>query len=269
MTSLAVWIRDKLKDPRLARVDINSPNLIDVHQGILRQKPMMQGVFKDFYDICISARDRFFDTEGMELEIGAGISLFKEFYPHVVTTDVKQSRWVDRALDAQHMSIAAESVRAVYGINCFHHLPEPRRFFSELRRVLKRGGGCVLIEPYYGLGSRMLYPRLHAQESFVLGQATWEAAPGSTGYMSGANQALSYVVFKRDRSQFEAEFPELEIVQMRHLSNYLRYLLSGGLNFRQLVPSSLIPIVKLLEWVLKPIEGALALHHVIVIRKKG
>jgi hypothetical protein len=51
------------------------------------------------------------------------------------------------------------------------------------------------------------------------------------------------------------------------LTNYLRYLLSGGLNFRQLVPDRLLPVIKLLEGALRPARNILALHHVIVIRK--
>jgi hypothetical protein len=55
--------------------------------------------------------------------------------------------------------------------------------------------------------------------------------------MEGANQALSYIVFERDRERFERLFPDLEIVEQSWIANYPRYLLSGGLNFRQLLPT--------------------------------
>jgi hypothetical protein len=87
--------------------------------------------------------------------------------------------------------------------------------------------------------------------------------------MNGANQALSYVVFVRDRKRFETEFPQLEIVSQEPLPNAVGYLLSGGLNFRQLVPDFMTPLVELLERALSPLRRLYALHQVIVLRRRG
>ena len=54
--------------------------------------------------------------------------------------------WVCRG---EALPFSDGSVRALYGINVFHHLPSPRDFFRELVRVLGSGGGAVLIEPYH------------------------------------------------------------------------------------------------------------------------
>jgi len=86
--------------------------------------------------------------------------------------------------------------------------------------------------------------------------------------MSGANQALSWVVFTRDRRRFEREYPELELVVDRP-HTHLRYLLSGGVNFRQLIPSSFGGAVANLEEVLAPFNRWLALQHTIVLRRRG
>jgi hypothetical protein len=86
--------------------------------------------------------------------------------------------------------------------------------------------------------------------------------------MYGANQALSYIVFDRDRARFEQELPNLELVEMFPLGNYLRYLLSGGLNFRQLVPSFTEPVLRVIESALVPARRVLALHHMIVLRRR-
>ena len=64
--------------------------------------------------------------------------------------------------------------------------------------------------------------------------------------MNEAN-ALSFIVFKRDREFFLQEFPKFEIVYEKIYSNYLRYLLSGGLNFRQFVPDFCLPAVERLK----------------------
>ena len=87
--------------------------------------------------------------------------------------------------------------------------------------------------------------------------------------MNGANQALSYIVFTRDRARFEQLFPGLEIAHQELLGNYLKYLCSGGLNFRQLCPDAMAPLVSFVQMVLRPFNRWLALHHVVVLRKRS
>lgn len=262
-------LRSWLSEPRVQSVDVDSEALLEVHREILAGKPMMRGVFQEFYDTCMTLDRRYFTGQGSRIEIGAGVSLFKRYYPEVTATDIKPSPYLDEVVDALAMPYPAESVRAVFAINCFHHLPSPERFFQELERVLVPGGGCVLIDPYYGPLARWVYPRLFATETFDMGQATWEPASDTMGIMKGANQALSYVVFVRDRAIFADHNPGLELVGMNPLRNYPRYLLSGGLNFRQILPAASIGILKLAEKALSPLARAFGLHHVIVIRKRS
>jgi SAM-dependent methyltransferase len=209
---------------------------------------------------------KYFLGAGQRLEIGAGVSFFNKLFPDVLITDIKKSSHLDRVIDAQQMDLPEYSVRAIYGINCFHHLPEPEKFFHELERVLVPGGGCILIDPYYGPISEMILTRLFKTETFDKSQKNWET--NSSGVMVGANQALSYIVFIRDRESFHEKFPGLEIVYAHPMNNYLQYLLSGGLNFKQLVPDFLIPGIKGIEFILTPLAPILALHHIIVLRKK-
>ena len=61
----------------------------------------------------------------------------------------------------------------------------------------------------------------------------------------------------------------LEIVQQERAGNYLKYLLSGGLNFRQLLPDAMSPVVGALQWLLRPLGRVLSLHHAVVLRKKA
>lgn len=261
-------LRSWLAEPRLQSVDVDSGALIDVHREILAGKPMMLGVFREFYDQCMSLDQRYFSGQGLRVEVGAGVSLFKQYYPEVTATDIKPSRYLDDVVDALAMPYQAESVRAIYAINCFHHLPSPDRFFAELARVLVAGGGCVLIDPYYGPLARWLYPRLFDSETFDMSQTSWESTDDRRGVMSGANQALSYLVFVRDRAIFRDRHPALELVGNRPLTSYPRYLMSGGLNFRQIIPSAAIGPIKLGERVLSPFARVLGLHHVVVIRKR-
>jgi len=263
-----VALRDWLAEPRVRSVDVDSPELIDVHREILASKPMMRSVFQDMYDMCAHLDRRYFHGDGQRVEVGAGVSFMHDVYPDVLATDIKPSRYVQQVVDALEMPFEDGSVRAIYGMNCFHHFPDPDRFFSELERVLVPGGGCVLVDPADGWFARWLYPRLFATEGYDMEQRTWEPPISGTGVMTGANQALSYVVFVTGRKRLLETHPGLELVGTRPMTSYPRYLLSGGLNFRQLLPSVAITPLKIVERVLKPVCPVFALHQVIVLRKR-
>jgi SAM-dependent methyltransferase len=256
-------------EPRLRGVDLQGYERIGLHGEILAQKPLIREVFKEFYDTSISLDRMYFDhVAGDRIELGAGTSLFRKYYGDVISTDVQPAPHLDAVIDAQDMNLRDESVRAIFCINCFHHFPDPRKFFDELVRVLKAGGGCVVIDPYFGLLSRILYKRLFSSEAYDCNAPDWHYCAGHDKKSARPNQALSYLVFFRDRARFNTLFPRLEIVHLRILPNYIRYLLSGGLNFRQVVPSFLIPLFRKLEVALLRLAPILALHHVVVIRKR-
>ncbi|HMO16662.1 MAG TPA: class I SAM-dependent methyltransferase [Oligoflexia bacterium] len=263
-------LRNSLIDPRIAEIDKDSEDRIRVHNEILSSKKMMREVFAEFYSTCTKIADtQFTCKDGKELEIGAGVSFFRTVRPNLIVTDIVPAPHLDMVLDAQNMhQIEDNSLKAIYALNVFHHLPDPGEFFREIIRVLKPGGGCILIEPFYGTLAKPFYKNLHESEHFNINQKEWEAKE-ETGVMTNANQALSYIVLVRDRARFMASFPELEIVISKPLQNYLRYLFSGGINFKQLLPDFCIPVLKLMEKMLIPVSRYTALHHIIVIRKKA
>ena len=85
--------------------------------------------------------------------------------------------------------------------------------------------------------------------------------------MIGANQALSYIVFVRDRQYFNSMFPNLSIVQKLSVSFGLRYILTGSLNFRKLAPSFIFKVIRKLErfpWLFRPF----AIHWIIVVERR-
>lgn len=260
-------VRKLLHEPRMTGVIHDSEERLGVHRRILSEKKIMREVFVEFYDECMRLDNKFFSGNGERIELGSGSSFFKECYPDVISSDVQPGSNLDRVLDAQAMDLPAESVRAFYGINCFHHLPKPRLFFEELQRTLAVGGGCILIEPYQSQFGRWFYQRLHDEEIFDINQVGWNFSSPKPGVI--ANQALSGIVFDRERGFFEKEFPELEIVETSVLTNYPRYLLSGGLNFRQLVPDSMVGLVKWTEKVVKPLRSTFGLHWIVTLRRRS
>lgn len=258
-----------LTEPELRGVDMDSPERIVVHRRILDRKPMIRDVFVDFYRTCRALDDRFFgDTPGLRVELGAGVSFFKTLFPDVMTTDLVPAAHLDAVVDAQATGFADGSVRVLYGMNCFHHFPKKEAFFQEMLRIVHPGGGCVLVEPHFGPCASLLYQHLFTSETFDKRVTSWNQ-DDSAGAMVGANQAASYLVFVRDRSRLSSLFPDVEVVHMQPLDNYLRYLLSGGLNFRPLVPQAAAGVLRLTETLLAPLRPALGLHQVIVLRKRA
>jgi SAM-dependent methyltransferase len=256
---------DSLREPMLDSLDVDGDARINLHREILSNKKMLKLVFAEIHSELHRLAEDNFDVEGIELELGAGVAPMKDTFPEVLATDIVKADHLDRVLDAQNMDLESDSVRVFYGQNCFHHFPEPVKFFEELDRVLKPGGGAIILEPYFGPFAGFVYKRLFSTEGFDKDYPDWETP--ITGPMNGANQALSYLVFHRDREKFTRMFPNLEIVEEKILKNYLKYLLSGGLNFRQLIPNALTGVVSAIETIASPLKPMFGLHHITVLRK--
>lgn len=261
------WLVDLLRDPSVKNIDVDGGERLSVHGRILAQKPMLKKVFTEFHDLFDRLDKRFLSGTGARVEIGAGVAQIRDSYPDVLATDIVPGPGLDRVLDAENMDFPDSSVRVFFGQNCFHHFPRPARFFEELERVLVSGGGVILLEPYYGPFAAFLFQRMFSTEGYDKDFPSWETP--ATGPMNGANQALSYIVFERDRAEFERRFPRLRIVHQETCNNYLKYLFSGGLNFRQLWPNWAAPLLSMLQMLLSPLSRWLALHHVVVIRKEA
>jgi SAM-dependent methyltransferase len=256
----------KLQEPEVRGCPVDGPERLLAHHRVLMRKRLIRDVFDEFHHLFHRLDEKYFRGGGITVELGAGVYPVKESFPEVVATDVVLAPHLDRQLNAQAMELPDDSVHAFYLQNVFHHFPNPAAFFSELDRTLVPGGGAILIEPAAGPMASLIYPRLFASEGYDKDAPQWQTAVG--GPMSGANQALSYLIFDRDLVRFEAENPRLEIVHRDVLPNYLRYLVSGGLNFRPFLPGWLAPLLKVVEWVLLPFRSWLGLHQVIVLRKR-
>lgn len=261
-------LRQWLYEPKVRGVNVDDNGLLDIHSAILHEKRLLRSAFETFYRDMASLCDHYLSVEGLEVELGTGAGFFKSLRPILITSDVRKGPHIDLELDALSMTLADNSVRCIYAINVFHHLPDPDIFFAELTRVLRPGGGCILIEPHGGFASGLLHRYLHSDEHFDPDAAGWRTAQIG-GPLSGANQAMAHIVFQRDLARFKTMYgTHLEIVHRGYELNALRYLLSGGLNYRQLLPSFMAFPLSLIEKLASPLARYWSLHQVIVIRKR-
>ena len=121
-----------------------------------------------------------------------------------------------------------------------------------------------MIEPANTSWGRFIYKNFH-HEPFEP-DGSWDFA--SAGPLSSANGAIPWIVFCRDRRRFEEEFPAFAIEAVS-FHTPLRYLLSGGLSFRQLLPSFMDPVINAVEWGLMPLNRLIGMFMTIELRKIG
>lgn len=240
--------------------DLDDPAVTILHAEIIRQKPFLRNTYIDFYRRFRSA---FPDLTGKTLvELGSGAGFFKEIIPQVITSDILPIASVDKVFSALAMPFEDASVDAFFMIDVLHHLPDAEAFFTEAIRCLKPGGKIIMIEPANTPFARFIYKHFH-HELFDT-SAGWKLE--KSGPLSSANGAIPWIVFNRDRNIFNAKFPALCI---RSISPHtpFRYLLSGGLRFRQLLPSCCYAAVKALEQTLTPLNKFLGMFQTILLEK--
>lgn len=255
-----------LKLPEVRGIeDLDDPAVTLLHGEIIQRKPFLKRIYIDFYQqFAAAVPDR---QEKALVELGSGGGFIKEVISSVITSDILELPNVDKVFSALEMPFEQGSVDAFFMIDVLHHLADPRAFFTEALRCLKVGGKVVMIEPANTPWSRFIYKNFH-HEGFDTA-SDWPARGGGEGGpLSQGNGALPWIIFSRDRKMFEEQFPSMRIVRM-HSHTPFRYLLSGGLTLRQLVPSFSYPAVKAIEYVLSPLSGFLGMFQTIELQKTG
>jgi SAM-dependent methyltransferase len=224
-------IRDLLTDPRARGVDLESAEATELHAALIREKPFLRALYDRFYEEFVHAHVA--APDGARLEVGAGGGFLDELIPGLLTIDLRPGAKVSIVGSALELPLGRDSTGAIFMLNVLHHLPDPARFFEEAIRVLKPGGRVVLTEPFVSPLSRLIFRNLH-HEPFEPEQVGWETPV--SGALAGGNGAVPWMVLVRDRAEFEARFPELEVRRVEPHTISL-YLLSGGVSMRSLAPT--------------------------------
>lgn len=224
-------LRTLLSLPETRGFDIDDPRTTDLRRGVIRYNPFLKGIYEEWYALLSS---RIPPGPGKILELGSGAGFLADYVPEAITSEVFCCKGVRAVLDGRQLPFAPSSMRAIVLVDVLHHLPETRPFLIEAERCLRPGGAVLLIEPWVSTWSRFIYGRLH-DEPFEPDSKQWGFP--AKGPLSGANGALPWIVFNRDRSTFEEEFPSFRIREVRPMMP-LRYLVSGGVSMRQFMPAA-------------------------------
>ena len=226
---LGTLLRKSLAHPSTASLDLDDPKTSALRKQIIQSKPFLKSIYDEWYTILRTALPQ---GSGPILEIGSGAGFCSEFIADLITSEIIPCPGVQLVLDGRELPFADASLRAIVMTNVLHHIPQVERFLAEGSRCLRSGGKILMIEPWVTPWSRFVYKHFH-QEPFDPEATDWSFV--STGPLSGANGAIPWMVFLRDRSQFEFRFPEFSVEEIRPFLPF-RYLVSGGIGLRTLMP---------------------------------
>lgn len=218
-----------LGDPRARGLDINDPSTTVARRAMVREKRFLFRIYDEWYRLIAADVP---DNREMALELGTGAGFLKQYVPRLITSEIFRIPGVDVVLDGQRMPLADRSLRAIVMTDVLHHIPRVREFLREAGRCVIPGGAIVMTEPWVTWWSKLIYRNLH-HEPFEPEATTWEFPP--SGPLSGANGALPWILAHRDRAQMEREFPQWRVESIVPMMP-LRYVLSGGVSMRTVVP---------------------------------
>ena len=252
-----------LRLPEASQIaNLDDPQNIHILRAIIKRKPFLIKTYKNFYHQLLT-KITTIPPDGKIVELGSGASFLKEYNPRIITSDVLPYDGVVMVFSALDMPFEDNSLSAILMVDVLHHIKDSRQFFREASRCLKNGGKIVVIEPANTCWSSFIYKNFHHEPFNPRGY--WGFEEG--GPLSGANMAIPWIIFYRDRELFSTEFPQLVVRDLKN-HNPLRYLISGGLSMRQLLPSYLYNLVEFTEWLLSPLNNYLGMFLTIEIEKR-
>jgi len=243
----------------LTKLDL--PESIELHREIVRSKRFLLDFYRANYEFYCNELKSL--PLGSVLEIGSGGGFANDYIPGLITSDIRFADTLSVVCSGVELPFKDSSLRGVLMTNVFHHIQRPAAFLASIERVLLPGGKLIMVEPANSLWSQFIYSKFH-HEPFEPKAVSWDLPLG--GPMTMANGALPWIVFERDREEFERLFPGLKIERIEYFGPIL-YLLSGGLSQPQLLPGAALDLIKLLERILSPLARRLGLFSRIVLRK--
>lgn len=241
--------------------DLDSPERTMFHKELILSKPFLKKLYLEWYKTFTEGIKDL--PEGKIIELGSGGGFLKEICPEVICTDILPLPTNDMTFSALEMPFGEDEVSGIVMLDTFHHIPDAHRFLREANRVLRKDGKIIMIEPANSLWGRFIYRNFH-HEPFDP-EGSWQIPP--TGPLSGANGALPWIVFVRDKIDFEKNFPELKMESISYHTPF-RYLVSGGVSFKTMVPSWSYGMIKGIDQIFSSLSKQVSMFMTISLIKK-
>ncbi|MBT9582106.1 class I SAM-dependent methyltransferase [bacterium] len=249
-----------LRIPETRGLDLDDPSTTLVHRQIIRRKPFLEKLYRDWY---LSLRHLDGGLSGPRLEIGSGGGFIQEVIPGTITSDILALPHVDRVLSGQQLPFEDSSLAAIYMLNTLHHVPQPAQLLLETQRCLKPGGRLICLEPAPTWFGNFIYTWLHHEPCDTRAGLVLEK---SDSPLSHSNSALPWIWFVREAASFRATFPGLRIAHLTYHTPF-RYLVSGGVSFRCLLPTGSYPWICALEMALRPLNPWIGMFMTVAVER--
>jgi hypothetical protein len=120
-----------------------------------------------------------------------------------------------------------------------------------------------MIEPYVSLLSYPVYKLLHPSESVNLRAKTFDS---KRYHLLEANIAMPTIFFKKEKREFEKNYPALKIIYESYHTIFL-FFVAGGYSYPALIPNFVVPLVLRLERLLSPFAKWLGSMMTVVVEK--
>jgi SAM-dependent methyltransferase len=224
-------IKKFLAHPETLDLSVDDPRTTERRRCVIQSNRFLWQVYDEWYRSisgCIPT------GTGSVLELGSGGGFLSRYVPGLITSEVFLCSDIQLVLDGRQLPFSSASLKTIAMVDVLHHIPDSRAFLREAQRCVRSGGSIVMIEPWVSTWSRLIYTHMH-HEPFNTEGKDWTFP--DTGPLSGANAALPWIIFQRDRHHFESAFRELGIREVRPFMPF-RYLVSGGVSMRQLMPAA-------------------------------
>lgn len=257
MTLVQRW----LEHPLARGADLDDPATTALRHRIIARKPFLQAVYRDWHATLAPHVNR---DVGPVVELGSGAAPLGDALPQLFKTDIQLVPGIAAVLDACHLPFRSSTLGAIVMTNVLHHVPDVALFLSEAERTLRAGGTIAMIEPWVTRWSRIVYTRLH-HEPFDPSVVDWCLPSGAP--LTSANGALPWIVFARDAARFSREFPGLEVTLIRPMMP-VRYVLSGGVSARSLMPGWTTPGWRAFEAAATRVTSQFAMFALIVVQRR-
>lgn len=239
---------------------LDSPERTLYHKEIILHKKFLKKLYEQWYNEFSKEIKNL--PNNTLIELGSGGGFLKEIIPNIVCTDILELSTNDMTFSALNMPFDDQSVGGIFMVDTMHHIPDMEQFLCETNRVLAKNGKMIMIEPANSMWGRFIYKNFHHEPFDTKGNWTIP----SKGPLSGANGALPWIVFERDRHLFNAKFPNLKVETINY-RNPLLYLLSGGVSYRQLLPDFMFPIINKIDFLLPRLSKQISMFQLIKITR--